>query len=262
MSSIKQSIIRNIHKLLTLWKAGAVFRKTQSETMLKYLNINDADRVLDVGCGHGLIDLEMLKYKPNINLILLDISFKDLLIAKLLLSTHNVNNIDVVSADATHIPFRSSTFDRVLMSSVLQHISNYLDALREVSSVLRKGVIFVLNVPSSTPYMFLPKVFGEEVVKLLFYTFNVYHVFDPKKLFLELQKVGLRVVEYRYMPSLFSMFIFELIAFLMVLERLSGLRLSKFIVFLSLLFPFTRFIERLFRFSTGTEYIIKAIKVR
>lgn len=262
MSPINQSLIRNIHRLLTLWNAGAVFRKTQFKVMLKYLDINDAERVLDVGCGHGLVDLEMLKHKPDINLVLLDISCEDLLIAKLSLSTHKINNINVVCADAVHIPFHSGTFDRVLMSSVLQHIPNYIDALREVSRVLRKGGIFVLNVPSSTPYVFLPKVFGEKIVKLLFHTFNMHHVFGPKNLFMELQKAGLQVVEYKYVPSLFSMFVFELIAFLMALEKLGKLRLSKFMIFLSFLFPFTRFIEKLFKLSTGTEYIVKAIKVR
>jgi hypothetical protein len=46
------------------------------------------------------------------------------------------------------------------------------------------------------------------------------------------------------------------------LEKVRGLKLSKLIVLFSLLFPFTSFVEKLLKLSIGTEYTIKAVRVR
>lgn len=74
---------------------------------------------------------------------------------------------------------------------------------------------------------------------MLFYTFDMYHVFRPRNLF-----------------------VFELIAFLMMLEKTRGLRFTRLLVLLSLLFPVTSLVEKVLRLSTVTEYTVKAVKVR
>jgi SAM-dependent methyltransferase len=48
-----------------------------------------------------------------------------------------------MEADATNLPFEDNDFDIVLSFGVMHHISNWLDALAEISRVLRAGGYFI-----------------------------------------------------------------------------------------------------------------------
>jgi len=53
--------------------------------------------------------------------------------------------------DATRLPFADGTFDRVVTSEVLEHIQNDVDAIAELSRVLRPGGTLACTVPSWWP---------------------------------------------------------------------------------------------------------------
>jgi len=55
----------------------------------------------------------------------------------------NLPNARFLEADATNLPFHDNDFDVVLSFGVMHHISNWLDALKEISRVLRTGGYFV-----------------------------------------------------------------------------------------------------------------------
>jgi ubiquinone/menaquinone biosynthesis C-methylase UbiE len=54
----------------------------------------------------------------------------------------------VVKADACCLPFKNSCFDGVLASHILEHVSNDLEAMREIYRVLRGGGILVAESPT------------------------------------------------------------------------------------------------------------------
>lgn len=56
-----------------------------------------------------------------------------------------------IVADATRLPFESETFHRVIAAEVLEHIECDLDALSELSRVLKPGGILAVTVPSYLP---------------------------------------------------------------------------------------------------------------
>lgn len=57
----------------------------------------------------------------------------------------------VLRGDATRLPFTDATFDAVITSEVLEHITEDIDALAEMVRVLRPGGVFAATVPSWLP---------------------------------------------------------------------------------------------------------------
>jgi SAM-dependent methyltransferase len=69
----------------------------------------------------------------------------------------NVVHMDIVSAkrphvqgDATHIPFRTSNFDAVVCSEVLEHVREPVSVLKEAHRVLKPGGLLLICVPFLT----------------------------------------------------------------------------------------------------------------
>ena len=111
--------------------------------LLDYLELADDDRVLDCGCGMGfhLLVLESLR---RLRLVGLDPDAERLERAR----AEGVT-AELVHGDARQLPFRDASFDKVLMTEVLEHIRDDRQALREVRRVLRPGGVLALSVPNS-----------------------------------------------------------------------------------------------------------------
>ena len=100
------------------------------------------DKVLDLGCGNGRL-LQIFK-DIKINYTGVDNSEKLIEIAK---KTYPSANFLV--ADALHLPFPSSYFDKVYSIAVLHHIpskESRLKFLEEAKHVLRPGGLLILTV--------------------------------------------------------------------------------------------------------------------
>ncbi len=57
-----------------------------------------------------------------------------------------------VTADATHLPFKSGSFSCVVCSEVLEHLQDDRSALREMAAVMEKGGSLVLTFPHRRCY--------------------------------------------------------------------------------------------------------------
>ena len=99
--------------------------------------------VLEIGCGNGLIQEQILKMSSNIQMFGTDIS-KEVL-------NKNINDIELHQCDAADLPFQNDFFDLIYLHSVVQYFGdiNYFNsANKEIIRVLKKGgSIFFLDVP-------------------------------------------------------------------------------------------------------------------
>lgn len=78
-------------------------------------------------------------------------------------------------ADAHHLPAEDGSFDGVIMVSVLEHLSDPVQAIREVARVLKAGGIFFSYAPFYHPYHASPHDyfrFTEEGYRELLRDFN------------------------------------------------------------------------------------------
>lgn len=105
------------------------------------------DRVLDVGCGNGEHSLNLVKVCKEV--VAFDIEEKTLEQARKKQKQKRIKNIKFLKIDANKkLPFKENVFDVVLAHDVLEHLSNYEKATREIIRVLKKNGLFLLTLPN------------------------------------------------------------------------------------------------------------------
>ncbi|MDF1498783.1 MAG: class I SAM-dependent methyltransferase [Patescibacteria group bacterium] len=113
-------------------KYFSLINELEIDTVLPFVNNK---KVLEVGCGTGLILQEINKY--TFEAIGIDISDKMLDISK-------NKNLNVLNADVNKIPFPDEYFDVVYSFKVLAHIKNIEVALKEMARVTKpNGKLFL-----------------------------------------------------------------------------------------------------------------------
>ncbi|MBC8160703.1 MAG: glycosyltransferase [Roseiflexaceae bacterium] len=113
----------------------------RARTLLDYLDLKDGEKVLDCGCGMGVYIMMMNRLRD------LHIFGVDGDVARLEWAEREGVEARLSSVDIQQLPFADNTFDKVLMSEVLEHIADDRQAMREVFRVLKPGGILALSVP-------------------------------------------------------------------------------------------------------------------
>jgi ubiquinone/menaquinone biosynthesis C-methylase UbiE len=113
--------------------AGGLSQIKQHE--FSYLGVQPGERILDLGCGRGESAAEIIRLGASP--IALDYAAAAVSLTHERLAGRNV----VLRGDAAALPFRSHSFDRVLMGDVIEHLPWDLGVatLREVQRVLVPG---------------------------------------------------------------------------------------------------------------------------
>jgi SAM-dependent methyltransferase len=129
----------------------AVFEYWRSAKVLAYLEeaaITEFDRVLDDGCGGGGMCVSFAEEARSVVGIEPSDRFRD--VGARLAAEKGVTNVTFTYADGTALPFRNGAFDLVLSHSVIEHVANPLEYLREARRVLSPGGVMLL---STAPYL-------------------------------------------------------------------------------------------------------------
>lgn len=88
---------------------------------------------LDIGCGSGWLSKTFETIGIDLNL---------------LQEKGKGDDIQNLIGDAHFLPFKSQTFDFVILSEVLEHVKNPLMVLREANFVLKRKGIALISVPN------------------------------------------------------------------------------------------------------------------
>ncbi|MEW6070241.1 MAG: class I SAM-dependent methyltransferase [Candidatus Thermoplasmatota archaeon] len=115
-----------------------------------YISINPNSKILDLGCGTGLL-FDFLKernlYPDTVGI---DIS-KEML---------KISNGEKILGDVENLPFKNNSFDIVFSFTVIQNLPT-LKILEEVSRVLKPNSIFAFTVLKKKSPSTLPKKLAE-----------------------------------------------------------------------------------------------------
>jgi SAM-dependent methyltransferase len=98
------------------------------------------DRVLEVGPGPGLTTAVLARTQPHVTAVEIDPALADALRAR-----SNPARVEVITADATAMPFPDGTFSGAVCFTMLHHVpsAERQDALfRQVHRVLAPGAVF------------------------------------------------------------------------------------------------------------------------
>lgn len=106
--------------------------------------------VLDLGCGEGR-HVHGVGARKTADIVGVDLDEASLAKGRDGSAMVGFADSRFVAGDAFRLPFRDATFDAVICSEVLEHLTDYKDALREIHRVVKPGGLFAASVPTAWP---------------------------------------------------------------------------------------------------------------
>lgn len=147
-----------------LQNVGDMSLKRRAKKLIAGLELNPKDKIIDLGCGDGFY-LYLLKSLP-IKFDLIGFDKDDLVLTNAEINLR-AKDIQLIKGDIIMMPFKKNSFQKAIMTEVLEHIKNERKALSEVYRILKPSAILVLTVPSlNFPFLWDPinwtlqKLFG------------------------------------------------------------------------------------------------------
>lgn len=116
-------------------------------------SINKREKILDIGCGEGILEKELRKKTDNGTIYGVDFNVNTKKLNKL-----KLKNCRFMIGDATKLKFRSNHFDIVFAIDILEHIKNAEKAVKEIKRVLKNNGILVLSGPTESIFQKLARV--------------------------------------------------------------------------------------------------------
>lgn len=145
---------------------GDMALKRRARKVIEGLELKNGDKVLEVGCGNGYYLSLLNRVGLKLDLVGVDIDQPALIDAVRFIGDKSVK---VVLADAAKLPFKSSSFDKIVMSEVIEHVDEEKPVLKEAYRVLKKRGVLTLTT-CNTDYPFL----WDPINWILQYVFNTH----------------------------------------------------------------------------------------
>lgn len=112
--------------------------------MLELANADGQGRILDIGCGSGIISARLAD--AGWDVFGIDISQKGV-------QHYRRRGFSGIVSDAERdLPFKDGVFDAVWASEVIEHLVSYRNLIKEIRRVLKKGGKLYITAPNSAFY--------------------------------------------------------------------------------------------------------------
>jgi SAM-dependent methyltransferase len=118
---------------------------------LERLDVRSGHRLLDAGCGEGRHCFGAMARGATV--IGLDLDFDSIRDASKILRKRGdeQNRMGaMLRGDAFLLPFANQSFDRIICSEVMEHVHDYLGAIRELARVAKPGARIAVTIPTAT----------------------------------------------------------------------------------------------------------------
>jgi SAM-dependent methyltransferase len=118
--------------------------------------LDEKTHVLDCGCGPGTITLGIARRVSPSEVVGVDFGQSQIDRATAAAFDQRVANVRFQVADCYSLPFRDSTFDRIFIHALMEHLADPLRALREMYRVMKPGGIIGLCSPDWGGFILSP----------------------------------------------------------------------------------------------------------
>ena len=112
----------------------------QYNSVLK--NVQKGMRVLDAGCGEGVLSFMMAEKGAEV--VGVDLSVPNIKNASARAVSHKGLNVSFAVADVEHLPFADNSFDLVVSSHVLEHIPDFDQGMKEIMRVTKSRAVIAI----------------------------------------------------------------------------------------------------------------------
>lgn len=128
----------------------SISQKDSASNLMKYVQIKDGTKVLDVGCGDGKITATIAKSIPNGGVIGVDISPSMIEFAKTTFSEEDYPNLKFGLKDAQNLDFNEE-FDIIFSFTTLQWIQDHNAFIKGAHQILRDSGTLAITMPMGLP---------------------------------------------------------------------------------------------------------------
>ena len=115
------------------WQTEGPYISATEAALVARAQPRAGERVLEIGCGEGANLVHLRQSDVAFHLFAVDFSHAKARFARAATAAH------IANADATRLPFRSGTFDAVLVRDLLHHVPDRRAVVSEALRVLRSG---------------------------------------------------------------------------------------------------------------------------
>lgn len=123
--------------------SSATFRspkfKEEFGLIEKFMLPRAGDKILDVGCGKGLLGFFLLDKEREIDMVFSDISPE---------SEKYLAGFNFVKCAVTNLPFKDNNFDKIFCFHVISHVGEAKKALEEIRRVAKPGGRLMIVTPN------------------------------------------------------------------------------------------------------------------
>jgi 2-polyprenyl-3-methyl-5-hydroxy-6-metoxy-1,4-benzoquinol methylase len=144
------------------------------------------ERCLEVGVGHGLFTVEMMRRFPNSEVTLVDISQTSIELAEEMLTTFDLDSsrVKFIFGDFLTVPLGTVGFDLIIMGEVLEHVNDARGFLTRARELLRPGGTIFLSTCANCPAVD-----------------HIYHFHNVDEIRTLIRSVGLSIVQDNALPA-------------------------------------------------------------
>jgi cyclopropane-fatty-acyl-phospholipid synthase len=126
-----------------LWKAGTTTLAQAEEAMLaltcERAELQDGQRILELGCGWGSLTLWMAERYPNARITAVSNSRDQRAFIQERARTQGLQNLEVITADMNDFMPPATGYDRVVSVEMFEHMRNHRELLRRIATWLAPG---------------------------------------------------------------------------------------------------------------------------
>lgn len=279
LRQLPESIQAKLERLLA--NVGDMSLKRRARKIIEELNPRSGEKIIDLGCGTGYYLFLLSSLPVGLHLSGLDNDEKAMGEVKQLLRDKNIN---FIVGDLHKMPFEDESFDKAVMSEVLEHVADDTLVLKEVFRILKQNGVLVISVPSiKYPFLWDPinwilQHFFDNHIRSGFFSgiwsghLRLYEKLDLESKF---KKTGFEIEaseELTYWCLPFNHYLVNIIARLLydvkisskIADNLSKFKETEKPLLIDLAFRFINWIDKLnevFPQKNGVNVFIKGIKI-
>lgn len=138
----------------------SLYYQVRAPIVYKMLALNEKDKILEIGCHQGAWSVKLAGRAGF--LVGLDVNLWDLSQARKNASSQGCENAGFVLASAEFLPFKNTSFNKVLGVDVIEHISDDKKAVLEASRVLKPKGRLVLTTLKKERRHYLKRIVFED----------------------------------------------------------------------------------------------------